>query len=65
MNEPGVVEEVFTDLLKLFNEKKLKSVIYQPVTHGIENSVQAIKDIASRKTYGKVVVSLPARNSKL
>jgi len=66
MNQPEVIEGVFTDLLRLFGEKKLKSVIYKPVTVGLENSAQAMKDLTSRKTYGKVIISLPpAKGSKL
>lgn len=65
LNQPEVIEGVYSDLLKLFNEKKLKSVVYQPVTVGLENSAQAMKDISSRKTYGKVVIAVPPRKSKL
>ena len=45
---------------------KLKSVIYEKIFFGLDNIKDGLKAIASRKTYGKVII-IPneARSSKL
>jgi NADPH2:quinone reductase len=62
MNQPEVIEPVFNDLFKLFESGKLKPIVYQPVTVGLENSAKALEDLGSRKTYGKVVICLPPKS---
>ncbi|CAG8480074.1 2370_t:CDS:2 [Cetraspora pellucida] len=55
--DPERVVEVWNGLFKLFAEKKLKSVVYKNVYHGLHNVKYGLKAIANRETYGKVVVT--------
>ncbi|RIA84971.1 hypothetical protein C1645_782924 [Glomus cerebriforme] len=65
-NEPERIEEVWNDLFNLFASGKLKPVVYEKFFYGLDNVKVGLKAIASRNTYGKVVV-IPnnARSSKL
>ena len=65
-NEPHVVPIVFRELFKLLEEGKINPVVYQPIFEGLESTPKALNALASRKTYGKVVVRVAKDNkSKL
>ncbi|CAG8469375.1 5660_t:CDS:2 [Funneliformis caledonium] len=65
-NEPERIEEVWNDLLNLLASGKLKSVVYEKIFFGLDSVKDGLKAIASRKTYGKVII-IPsgAMSSKL
>ncbi|KAJ2307324.1 hypothetical protein IWW55_001036 [Coemansia sp. RSA 2706] len=64
-NEPERVPEVWRALFKLAEEKKITPVVYEPVFYGLDKAKDALKAIASRATYGKVVVKPAETPSKL
>ena len=64
-NEPERIDEVWDGLFNLFASGKLKSIIYEKVFHGLDDVKVGLKAIASRNTYGKVIVLLNSRSSKL
>ena len=53
--EPARVPETFDALLDLFAAGKIKPVIYK--TYGLDEVPVALEELASRKTYGKVIVA--------
>jgi len=65
-NEPERIPETWAALLKLFQEKKLKPVIFKKPYDGLEGLADGLKALSSRGTYGKVVLSIQKQNeSKL
>ena len=54
-NEPERVSETFEALFELYAAGKIAPVIYK--TYGLDEVSVALRDLASRKTYGKLIVS--------
>ena len=52
--EPATVQTVFGDLFRLLAEGKIKPVVTN--TYKLSNAPQAMIDLATRKTFGKVVL---------
>ncbi|KAJ1897386.1 hypothetical protein LPJ66_003403 [Kickxella alabastrina] len=65
LNEPERIPEVWDALFKMAEERKINPVVYTPVYHGLESAKDALKAIANRETYGKVVVKPSVLSSKL
>ncbi|KAJ2633787.1 hypothetical protein H4R22_000213 [Coemansia sp. RSA 1290] len=63
-NEPEKIPEVWSRLFELAEQKKITPVVYEPLFYGLHRAKDALKAIASRETYGKVIVK-PAETSKL
>ncbi|KAJ2783998.1 hypothetical protein H4R18_001390 [Coemansia javaensis] len=55
-NEPERIPEVWAALLRMAEDGLVAPVVYEPVFHGLEQAKDALRAIASRATYGKVVV---------
>ncbi|KAJ2706038.1 hypothetical protein FB645_001901 [Coemansia sp. IMI 203386] len=64
-NEPERIPEVWEALFKMAEEGKINPVVYEPVFYGLENAKLALKAIANRETYGKVIVKPTEAASKL
>ncbi|KAJ1723546.1 hypothetical protein LPJ53_002115 [Coemansia erecta] len=54
--QPEMVAEVWRELFALADQGKINPVVYEPVFYGLENAKTALRAIAARETYGKVVV---------
>ncbi len=54
-NEPARIPETFAALFKLYDEKKIRPVIYK--SYPLENAAEALAALGSRKTHGKVVLA--------
>jgi NADPH2:quinone reductase len=54
-NEPERIPETFAALFDLYAAGKIEPVIYK--TYGLDEVPVALRDLASRKTYGKLIVS--------
>ncbi|KAJ1728688.1 hypothetical protein GGI11_003882 [Coemansia sp. RSA 2049] len=65
INEPERIPEVWAALFKLIEEGKIRLVIYEPVFYGLGKVKDALKAIANRETYGKVIVKPADPVSKL
>jgi NADPH2:quinone reductase len=65
LHEPKTFFGIWNDLLALFREDKVRPVVYSERFVGLESTMAALEAIASRRSYGKVVVSLPANQSRL
>ncbi|KAJ2556880.1 hypothetical protein EV175_001703 [Coemansia sp. RSA 1933] len=65
LNSPETVPQVWAALFKLAEEGKIAPVVYEPVFYGLEKAKDALKAIANRETYGKVVVKPCESPSKL
>ncbi|KAI9137550.1 hypothetical protein BKA69DRAFT_1079703 [Paraphysoderma sedebokerense] len=57
-NDPKTIVQVWTDLMKLFSEDRLKPVVYDRDFFGLESVPDALKALGGRESYGKVVVTL-------
>ncbi|KAJ2365026.1 hypothetical protein IW150_006325 [Coemansia sp. RSA 2607] len=55
-NQPEMVGEVWRELFAMAEQRKINPVVYEPVFYGLENAKTALKAIAARETYGKVIV---------
>jgi NADPH2:quinone reductase len=55
MKEPARVSETFDALFELHRKGAIKPVIFD--TYGLEQVPQALDELASRKTYGKLIIS--------
>ncbi|KAJ1770341.1 hypothetical protein IW140_001311 [Coemansia sp. RSA 1813] len=64
-NEPDRIPEVWGALFRLAEEGKIKPVVYEPVFYGLDKAKDALKAIANRETYGKVIVKPAETPSKL
>ncbi|KAJ2359128.1 hypothetical protein GGF43_000294 [Coemansia sp. RSA 2618] len=64
-NEPERIPEVWAELFKMAEERLIEPVVYDPVFYGLDKTKDALKAIASRQTYGKVVVKPAESPSKL
>ena len=53
--EPARIPETFDALFALHAEGKIEPVIYK--TYGLDETPVALHDLASRKTYGKVIIA--------
>ncbi|KAJ3333315.1 hypothetical protein HDU76_009469 [Blyttiomyces sp. JEL0837] len=71
INEPSLVPPTWKGVFELFlksrpDGKKWRPVVYTDKRYiGLESIPQALMDLGSRKTYGKVVVELTDSSSKL
>ncbi|KAJ2871951.1 hypothetical protein FB639_004408 [Coemansia asiatica] len=54
--EPERIPEVWDALFRMAEEGRISPVVYEPVFYGLENAKSALKAIANRETYGKVIV---------
>jgi NADPH2:quinone reductase len=54
-NEPERVPETFAALFDLYSAGKIRPVIYK--TYPLDEVPAALRDLASRKTYGKLIIS--------
>jgi len=54
-NDPAKIPETFAALLELYAQGKIAPVIYD--TYPLEELPTALEALASRKTYGKVIVA--------
>jgi NADPH2:quinone reductase len=54
-NDPAKIPETFDALFRLYEEGKIKPVIYG--RYGLDEVPAALEALGSRKTYGKVIVS--------
>jgi NADPH2:quinone reductase len=52
--EPARIPETFAALFRLYEEKKIRPVIYK--SHPLEQAAEALAELGSRKTHGKVVL---------
>ncbi|KAI9505874.1 hypothetical protein GGI25_001278 [Coemansia spiralis] len=64
-NEPDKIMEVWNALFGLAEEGRVKPVVYEPVLYGLDKVKDALKAIANRETYGKVIVKPAETPSKL
>ncbi|RKP23523.1 zinc-binding dehydrogenase [Syncephalis pseudoplumigaleata] len=65
MYESDTFFDIWDELLVMLNEDKVHPVVYQEQFVGLESISDALKTITSRRSYGKVVVSLPTGRSHL
>ncbi|OMH82907.1 Quinone oxidoreductase-like protein 2 [Zancudomyces culisetae] len=56
LNEKETVPKVWEGIFDLISKGLLKPIVYQPVFNSLEQTNEALNTIASRKTFGKVVV---------
>ncbi|KAJ2509269.1 hypothetical protein GGH95_006408 [Coemansia sp. RSA 1836] len=61
-NEPERIPEVWNALFKLAEDGLIRPVMFQPIFYGLDQVKDALKAIAHRETYGKVIVK-PAESS--
>lgn len=54
-NEPQRIPETFAALFQLYEEKKIRPVIYE--SYPLERAAEALAALGSRKTHGKVVLA--------
>jgi NADPH2:quinone reductase len=54
-NEPQRIPETFAALFQLYEEKKIRPVIYK--SYALEQASEALAALGSRKTHGKVVLA--------
>ncbi|HTO09604.1 MAG TPA: NADPH:quinone oxidoreductase family protein [Myxococcota bacterium] len=54
-NEPARVPEVFAELAKLYEQGKVKPMIFG--TYGLDEVPQALEALAGRATFGKVIIA--------
>ncbi|KAJ1817210.1 hypothetical protein LPJ75_001785 [Coemansia sp. RSA 2598] len=55
-HEPERIPEVWNALFEMAEQGKINPVVYDPIFYGLENAKAALKAIANRETYGKVIV---------
>ncbi|MGH7822939.1 MAG: NADPH:quinone oxidoreductase family protein [Candidatus Binatia bacterium] len=55
MNEPERIPEAFAALFRLYDEGKVKPVIFR--TYALDELAAALEALGGRKTYGKVIVT--------
>ncbi|KAJ2743367.1 hypothetical protein GGI20_003803 [Coemansia sp. BCRC 34301] len=55
-NEPERILEVWDALFKLAQDGMIRPVVFEPVFYGLDQAKDALKAIAHRETYGKVIV---------
>ncbi|KAI9594129.1 zinc-binding dehydrogenase [Syncephalis fuscata] len=65
LHEPKVFVGIWKNILAILNEGKARPVVYSERFIGLESTTAALAAIASRRSYGKVVVSLPTDQSRL
>jgi NADPH2:quinone reductase len=53
--EPAKVAETFERLFELYREEKIRPVIFK--TYALEDLPVALAELATRKTYGKLIVT--------
>ncbi|KAI8324473.1 zinc-binding alcohol dehydrogenase-like protein [Martensiomyces pterosporus] len=64
-NEPERVPEVWGALFKMAEEGKIKPVVWEPIFYGLDKTKDALRAIANRETYGKVIVKPSESSPKL
>ncbi|KAJ1795821.1 hypothetical protein LPJ59_004124 [Coemansia sp. RSA 2399] len=64
-NDPETIPLVWNALFKMADEGKIAPVVYEPVFYGLDKAKDALKAIANRETYGKVIVKPLETPSKL
>ena len=61
----AVPAETWGALFELFASGKLSPAVFEPICEGLESLPQGLDALTSRKTYGKAVVRIPGKQSKL
>ncbi|CAG8437721.1 1699_t:CDS:2 [Acaulospora colombiana] len=65
-NEPERIPDVWREIFKLIAEKKVKSVVYEKIYHGLDSVKDGMNAIYRRETYGKaIVIPGSSRESKI
>ena len=54
-NQPGPIPEVFAALFALFEAGKIRPLVFR--AYPLEDAGQALADLGSRRTWGKVVLA--------
>ncbi|CAJ0831296.1 14980_t:CDS:2 [Entrophospora sp. SA101] len=62
-DEQETIQMVWNGIFDLLKKKELKPLIYKKIYYGLENIKVGLNDIASRKTFGKVIV-IPHQQSQ-
>ncbi|GAA5821789.1 hypothetical protein JCM11251_001025 [Rhodosporidiobolus azoricus] len=57
-NEPDAVPAVWNALLKLFEEGKVKGIVFDKVFGGLESVPEGLRALGARETWGKAVVRI-------
>ena len=60
-----VPAEVWGSLFELIGAGKLRPAVFEPIYEGLESLPQGLEALTSRKTYGKAVVRISGKQSKL
>lgn len=60
-----VPAEVWGSLFELIGDGKLRPAVFEPIYEGLESLPQGLEALTTRKTYGKAVVRIPGKQSKL
>ena len=64
-NEAARIPEVWTALLKMFAEKKIRGIVYETVFQGLESVPAGLKALGARETWGKAVCRVSGPSSNL
>lgn len=56
--DPAETEEIWERLNEMWEKGLLRPAIYDTEYTGLESAVQAMKDLASRKIWGKAVIRM-------
>lgn len=56
--------QVWGELLEMFAEKKITSVVFDTVFHGLESVPAGLKALGSRGTWGKAVVQVKTHQTE-
>jgi hypothetical protein len=54
INQPNIVANVWTGILTLLSQGKLKATVFEKVYEGLESIPAALSSLGSRETWGKV-----------
>lgn len=57
-NEPAAIEEVWSALLSLFAQKKVRGIVYDKIFGGLEAVPAGLKALGQRETWGKAVIEV-------
>ncbi|PVU89327.1 hypothetical protein BB561_005430 [Smittium simulii] len=55
-HQPDAISQVWKGIFELIEAGKISPLVYNPIYYGLENANQAMNAIASRKSFGKVIV---------
>ncbi|KAK0272852.1 hypothetical protein LTR35_011731 [Friedmanniomyces endolithicus] len=65
INEPEMIDQVWDELFKLFEARKVVGTNYTDKEYvGLEDVPEALRALGSRDTWGKVVVKVPQEGAK-